>query len=87
MTEQELRSLKAPVYVQYKGKLPRSLVTGFSQNDPLGVGGGMFPDMPVCYFKNGGWLLVTDLLRHYEVSRPFAWAGIPTVDSTGEPSA
>lgn len=42
-------------------------VIGFTRNDPAGVGGGLLPDMPTAYFEGGGWLLVSDLRRYYEV--------------------
>jgi len=42
-------------------------VIGFSQNDPGGVGGGLFPDMATAYFESGGWILVGDLRRYYEI--------------------
>lgn len=69
MTEQELRSAKAPFKVRSTRTPKRHVATvvGFSQNDPLGVGGGLLPDMPTVYFKGGGWLLVRDLLANYEL--------------------
>ncbi len=68
MIEQhEIERLEAPFDVlNDKGK--RSTVTGFSQNDPLGVGGGMFPDMPTVYFESGGWLLLKDLMQYYSLA-------------------
>mgnify|MGYP003426040438 CR=1 FL=1 len=68
MKLEELQSAKCPFKVTctVKGG-SNGTVVGFSQNDPLGVGGGIFPDMPVAYFEGGGWLLVSDLLRNYEL--------------------
>lgn len=63
----ELKAAVAPFKVQAKGKKKISVVTGFSQNDPLGVGGGMLPPMPCAYFEKGGWILVDDLLELYEL--------------------
>ncbi len=63
----EIEVLEAPFDV-LNDKGERSTVTGFSQNDPLGVGGGMFPDMPTVYFESGGWLLLEDLMRHYSLA-------------------
>ncbi len=68
ITRTEIEGLKAPFAV-VGPKGDRSMVTGFSQNDPLGVGGGMFPDMPTVHFESGGWLLLKDLLSHYELER------------------
>lgn len=68
MDMEELKRAKAPFDVIGKKDGSRGTVIGFKQNDPLGVGGGIFPDMPVAYFEDGGWLLVSDLLRNYELA-------------------
>lgn len=69
MNTQDLKKMKAPFDVVDKnGK--RHTITGFKENDPLGVGGGIFPDMPVAYFKGGGWLLISDVIDHYEIASP-----------------
>ena len=77
ITEEQIRIVKAPFYIVadcLRGKrkgLPRkqkpSEVTGFSDNDPLGVGGGIFPNNPTVYFKNGGWVLLSDLMRYHTI--------------------
>lgn len=67
MDIEQLKSMKAPFDVVDKNG-NRHTIIGFKQNDPLGVGGGIFPDMPVAYFHGGGWLLVSDVLRHYEIA-------------------
>ena len=69
MDIEDLKKVNAPfdVICTKKGGSGGTVI-GFSQNDPLGVGGGIFPDIPVAYFKGGGWLLVSDLLRHYELA-------------------
>lgn len=77
ITQEEIMNVEAPFYIvddcskgPRKGK-PRkrkpSEVTGFTENDPLGVGGGMFPNMATVYFKNGGWLLLKDLMRLHSI--------------------
>ena len=67
MTRDELQAAKAPFKVRFKGQKKITTVVGFSQNDPTGVGGGLIPDMPCAYFEKGGWILVSDLLTHYDV--------------------
>jgi len=71
MTIEELKNTTLPFDVVCTiGCSSRGTVIGFSEQDPLDVGGGMFPDMPTVYFKGGGWLLVSHLLRHYELATP-----------------
>lgn len=66
ITVAELKTIKAPFQVKGPdGDV--ATIKGFSRNDPLGVGGGMLPDMPTVYFEKGGWLLLEDLMRHYEL--------------------
>ncbi len=68
ITVEEMNAATAPFKVELDGKrrVP-IIVEGFSENDPLGVGGGIFPDMPAAYLKSGGWLLVKDLMCHYSI--------------------
>lgn len=70
MSNNELMKAKTPFKVRYRGKKRAFIVTGFTQNDPLGVGGGMLPDMPTAHFKSGGWILIADLIEHYEMVKP-----------------
>lgn len=42
-------------------------VTGFAENDPLDVGGGLLPDIPVVYLEGGGWILVKSLMHYYTI--------------------
>jgi hypothetical protein len=75
MDIKDLQNVKAPFDVLSIKDGSRHTIKGFAQNDPLGVGGGFFPDMPVVYFEGGGWLLVSDLLRHYEIAPNKACTG------------
>ncbi|WJI43742.1 hypothetical protein NL532_24355 [Mesorhizobium sp. C120A] len=59
--------LEAPFEVVSKHGHGTATIEGFSKNDPLGVGGGIFPDMPVAYFAGGGWCLLSDLFAHWEL--------------------
>ena len=68
MRIEDLQGVKAPFDVLSIKDGGRHTIKGFAQNDPLGVGGGIFPDIPVVYFEGGGWLLVDDLLRHYKLA-------------------
>jgi len=77
ISEDEILNTEAPFFVvgdcsrgKRKGqpkKEKQSKIVGFSINDPLGVGGDFFPENPTAYFENGGWLLVSDLMRYYSI--------------------
>lgn len=69
MTEQELKAAQAPFFVVSKHDRTQATIVGFSENDPLGVGGGLFDDMATAYFDGGGWCLVRDLMRHWDVGQ------------------
>ena len=67
ISKEALLQIEAPFTVVcdlHKKQRPIQVV-GFKQNDPLGVGGGLFPDIPVVVFEGGGWLQVQDLMKHY----------------------
>lgn len=68
MTEQELLATQAPFEVVSKHDGTRATITGFSKNDPLGVGGGLIDNMATAYFDGGGWCLVCDLMRHWDMA-------------------
>ncbi len=68
MKQEELEGIQAPFKAFYQGKGKAHEVTGFTQNDPLGVGGGFFPDQPTVHFKTGFWLLLPDFLENYELA-------------------
>lgn len=68
MTIEELKNMVVPFDVVCSLSCGnKSTVIGFSQNDPLGVGGGLLPDIPVAYFAGGGWILVANLLLYYDL--------------------
>ena len=64
----DIKHKKAPFKVVDKRKKGNPItVKGFSENDPHGVGGGFFANIPCVYFEEGGWILVDDLLKYYEL--------------------
>lgn len=67
--EEELVELAAPFKVVSDHDGSEAVIVGFSENDPLGVGGGMFPKMPTVYFESGGWCLLSDFMRHWSLPR------------------
>lgn len=69
MTFEELQQVEVPFEVVSVHDKHVATVTGFSENDPLGVGGGLFPNMPTAYFEGGGWLLVNHLLKNFDIVR------------------
>ena len=60
---------EAPFQVTLDAKPRRKPLTvkAFAQNDPLGVGGGLLPDIPVVYFQGGGWITADDLMPLYSL--------------------
>jgi len=72
ITRKELEGVKCPFYViadYRKGKGQQSKVIGFSENDPLGVGGGIMVNFPTVYFDSGGWLLLEDFMNNYSIKK------------------
>lgn len=77
ITENEIKNIEAPFFIvadcirgPRKGKPKKerpSKVIGFSGNDPLNVGGDIFPSNPTVYFENGGWLLLCHLMQHHSI--------------------
>ena len=73
ITKDDILKQTCPFYVKLDGKRGKPIgksieVSGFSENDPLGVGGWMLPDMPVIHFSTGGWLLVGSLMEYYSLA-------------------
>ncbi len=72
--QSEILGLECPFKVKWDGKRGKPIgkpieVVGFSENDPLGVGGGLLPNFATVTFKGGGWILVADLMRLYSVDQ------------------
>ena len=72
ISDVELSKIAVPVTVYSVHDGRAAVVTGFSQNDPLGVGGamGIIPNLAAAYFEGGGWTLVRDLCRHWSLTKP-----------------
>ncbi len=68
ITETQMKASVAPLQVTSDHDGHPATVEGFSKNDPLGVGGGMFPDFATAYLKGGGWVLVEDLMTHFSLT-------------------
>jgi len=77
ITKEQLKETKVPYLIvadcragKRKG-LPKkeqpSTVVGYSVNDPLGVGGGIFDTNPCVYFKSGGWVLLSDFVKNHSI--------------------
>lgn len=66
ITRKQIAAAKAPFVVKSIHDGRTATVTGFSENDPLGVGGymGLLPSTPTAYFEGGGWCLLSDLMEH-----------------------
>lgn len=69
ISQEQLSVVEAPVTVYSVHDGRSATVTGFSKNDPLGVGGymGIIPDLATAYFEGGGWCLVRDLCQHWSL--------------------
>lgn len=68
MTIQQLRSARVPFTVRsVHDRRRRATITAFSDNDPLGVGAGLGLTLTTAYFSGGGWCLVSDLLKHWDI--------------------
>jgi hypothetical protein len=70
MKQNDLADISVPFKVREKESRSVAVVIGFSQNDPLGVGGGLFPSFQTVYFEGGGWLLLQDFLDNYTLVAP-----------------
>lgn len=69
MDRTELIGREAPFKVRLIGRKKLLTVVGFSERDPLDEGShGIVPPMATAHFEGGGWLLVSDLLKHYEIA-------------------
>ena len=64
----ELQKFKIPFNVYGPRDKYQGTVIGYSQNDSLSVGGGLFPNIPCVHFKSGAWLLVSDFLNNYKIA-------------------
>lgn len=71
MTFEQLQKRTAPFvcYSKHDKKQRPITVSGFSENDPLGVGGLIMPMNPTVYFKGGGWVLLSDFIKHHNLTK------------------
>jgi len=62
ITKAQLNSIKPPYFTRYDGnkKSKKAEVIGYGY-DPLGCFVGC------AYFKGGGWLALTDLMKHHSI--------------------
>lgn len=73
MTLEECVAATVPFAVRSKhGKKPAiGTIIGFTRTDPLdegGLGSTLLGNFPTAYFEGGGWCLVADLLRHWDLA-------------------
>lgn len=70
MTREQLEQVKVPFPVRSVYDGHKATVTGFAQDYPSGdpFSASIIGGSPIARFKGGGWLLLSDLLRNFELA-------------------